>query len=525
MERLRSLLAPLSVAAVLVLAVLPATATVTDTGSLPSPRTDAAAVWTGDRIYVFGGTGPGGDPIDEIVQYDPSDGQISVMTATLPTPRSGLAAVWTGEAAYLFGGFDRNGDPLAEIVRYDPGNDRINVTDAVLPGARGGASAVWTGEAAYIFGGHTGQDASSEILRHEPGAGDPQAVASLPEPLHRTAAVWADDRAYIFGGRSSTGPDSDAIRSFAPGGSATTLAGVDLPQAMDGPSAAWDGEFAYVFGGDTDDIVLFDPEVPSAAVETTLPTARTGTTSIWDGRFAYVVGGDDGEVLDDILRYDPPNRPPVARFTLTTDELAVDVDATSSSDIDGSVVSYRWEWGDGTNTSGGATASHTYASPGEYTIQLTVRDDDGSSRTTSRTVRLDTPNAVPVPQITTTIDDLTVRVDAEGSVDPDGDIRRYVWDWGDGAERVRGVQAAHTYGSPGNYTIRLTVVDDRGGLAVAEESVEVGWWIFPNQLIGFVTLGGGAATLVVVGIGLAWWRRRRMMRALQEYHRQDQERR
>jgi PKD repeat protein len=57
-------------------------------------------------------------------------------------------------------------------------------------------------------------------------------------------------------------------------------------------------------------------------------------------------------------------------------------DATGSR---GDGLSYEWRFGDGT-TATGATPSHTYAEPGVYTVELTVRDDRGETATTSREV-------------------------------------------------------------------------------------------------------------------------------------------
>ncbi|MEZ4702814.1 MAG: PKD domain-containing protein [Rhodothermales bacterium] len=79
------------------------------------------------------------------------------------------------------------------------------------------------------------------------------------------------------------------------------------------------------------------------------------------------------------------NNAPVASFTHSATDLALSVDGSASSDSDGTIVSYAWTFGDGA-TGSGATASHTYAAAGTYTVALTVTDDEGATGTASQSV-------------------------------------------------------------------------------------------------------------------------------------------
>ena len=79
------------------------------------------------------------------------------------------------------------------------------------------------------------------------------------------------------------------------------------------------------------------------------------------------------------------NAAPTARFTSSTNRLVASFDATGSTDPEGPVASYAWDFGDGT-TGTGATPTRTYAADGTYTVRLTVTDAAGATDTTSSSV-------------------------------------------------------------------------------------------------------------------------------------------
>jgi PKD repeat protein len=87
------------------------------------------------------------------------------------------------------------------------------------------------------------------------------------------------------------------------------------------------------------------------------------------------------------------NTPPVAAFTATPNELTVALDAAGSSDPDGTISSYAWDFGDST-TGTGARPSKTYASAGTYQVRLTVTDNDGGTASTTKPVTVTAPVTV-----------------------------------------------------------------------------------------------------------------------------------
>lgn len=87
------------------------------------------------------------------------------------------------------------------------------------------------------------------------------------------------------------------------------------------------------------------------------------------------------------------NVAPTASFTSTTADLSASFDATASTDADGTIGSYAWDFGDGA-TGSGANAQHVYAAAGTYTVTLTVTDDAGATGTTVSTVTVTDPPVV-----------------------------------------------------------------------------------------------------------------------------------
>jgi subtilisin family serine protease len=89
------------------------------------------------------------------------------------------------------------------------------------------------------------------------------------------------------------------------------------------------------------------------------------------------------------------NTPPVASFTYSCTDLSCTFNGSDSRDPDGSIVSYAWDFGDGT-TGSGVSASRTYSAANTYTVALTVTDNGGLTGSTSQQVTVTAP-ATPPP--------------------------------------------------------------------------------------------------------------------------------
>jgi hypothetical protein len=87
-----------------------------------------------------------------------------------------------------------------------------------------------------------------------------------------------------------------------------------------------------------------------------------------------VAGGGEGGGGD-------PNVPPTAAFSFNCTDLYCEFDASGSSNGDGTITAYDWNFGDGASDSG-VTASRAYATEGTYTVTLTVIEDDQNDAAT-----------------------------------------------------------------------------------------------------------------------------------------------
>jgi hypothetical protein len=91
---------------------------------------------------------------------------------------------------------------------------------------------------------------------------------------------------------------------------------------------------------------------------------------------------------------DNPNYAPTAAITATpttgTAPLVVSFNGSGSSDLDGSIASYSWNFGDGT-TSSSAVVSHTYSSAGTFMATLTVADNEGATGSATKSIVVSAP--------------------------------------------------------------------------------------------------------------------------------------
>ena len=122
------------------------------------------------------------------------------------------------------------------------------------------------------------------------------------------------------------------------------------------------------------------------------------------------------------------NAPPVASFTVVCTGPTCTFNALGSSDPDGAVTTYFWNFGD-THNGYGPTPTHVYGT-GTFAATLFVVDDGGAWDIQSQSITVG--NSPPVASFTSACSLLTCSFNASGSSDADGSIASYAWNFGDG---------------------------------------------------------------------------------------------
>lgn len=202
-------------------------------------------------------------------------------------------------------------------------------------------------------------------------------VSNTPFETH-VERLWAGSP----GGGPEPIPNEDPVADFATSASGLT---VDFDASAsadpDGSLTGYDWDFG---DGET---------ATGAAPSHTYTSAGTYpvTLTVTDDE------GATGSLTADVTvaPEDPNNTAPEASFTVDTEDLTVTLDASGSTDPDGTIEGYAWEFGD-SEVGDGSVATHTYSEAGTYTAVLTVTDDGGATGTTSQDLTVtDPPAAAP----------------------------------------------------------------------------------------------------------------------------------
>jgi PKD repeat protein len=156
--------------------------------------------------------------------------------------------------------------------------------------------------------------------------------------------------------------------------------------------------------------------------------------------------------------------------------LKVSFDASSSSEVNGDIVDYNWDFGTGGSSQSGQKTDYTYDKAGTYTATLTVKDSQGQTGTATIPVEITEPGVkaaiIANPEEGTA--PLTVNFDGSSSSAFTGNIVSYEWDFGDKSPKtITSAQISHKYADVGTYDVTLNVTTNQNMTATATKQIYV----------------------------------------------------
>lgn len=193
--------------------------------------------------------------------------------------------------------------------------------------------------------------------------------------VETASVIDADYALVVSGGTTGVNPPPAAPTGLTAAGQTGQIA-LDWADNSEPDLASYNVKRATASGG------------PYSQIDNVTASAYTDTSVTAGTTYYYVVSAvDTGANQSDNsaeASATPLNSPPTAAFTYNDNGLTVDF-TDQSTDPDGTIVSWSWNFGDG-NTSTSQNPTHTYAADGTYPVTLTVTDNLGATDNTSQNV-------------------------------------------------------------------------------------------------------------------------------------------
>ena len=350
----------------------------------------------------------------------------------------------------------------------------VSIVTNLPPQAAAGPDQYVAPGAAVLLDGGGSADPDGAIVAYswELGDGSPAGTTRTVTHVYPAAGVYlvtlrvtdnmgatATDSAYVVvgGGPANAPPAAEA----GPNRSASVGASITLDGTASADSDGSVTAYAWDFGDGASGSGSMVSHAWSAAGSYLVKLTVTDNRGATDEDFTMVVVSDPTSGNAAPSAEAGPNR----NATVGT---AITLDGSGSSDADGTIASYAWDFGDG-SSGAGSSASHAWAAAGNYLVKLAVTDDKGATGEDLTLVVVGDPtsgNAPPRAEAgpnRSAAAGTAITLDGSGSSDADGTIASYAWDFGDGSSGAAS-SASHAWSVAGSYLVKLTVTDDEGAI-------------------------------------------------------------
>jgi PKD repeat protein len=183
-----------------------------------------------------------------------------------------------------------------------------------------------------------------------------------------------------------------------------------------------------------------------------------------------------------IAPVNPANTPPTAGFTNTCNAADCSFTSTSTDAAPGTIATYAWDFGDGATADvNNPTHSYTVTAPTDFTVTLTVTDNEGATDVETQTVSVAPPNTPPTAGFTHTCNAANCSFTSTSTDAAPGTIATYAWDFGDGGtSAVSNPSHGYAVVNPTDFTVTLTVTDNEGATDLETQTITVAPSAPPN---------------------------------------------
>ena len=286
----------------------------------PSPRYKHLAVWTGSLMIVWG-AGP--DPLWDGGRYDPSTDTWSPMsTANAPDWSSNYStytAVWSAGRMILW---NAGASEIRRGGRYDPITDSwASMSIANAPSQRSGSTIISTGSQVIVWGGRELENGQFSVEVNTGGRYDPQtdlwvptSTTSAPGARYGHSAVWAGSEMMIWGGCSQGACPSSTGGRYNPATDTWTSVSPSNAPPTQGAAALWTGSHVLIWGETqvAGSVTLLGGGRYHLATDSwtpistgSAPSARSRHSAVWTGTHMVIWGGQGSTFTMTGGRYDP----------------------------------------------------------------------------------------------------------------------------------------------------------------------------------------------------------------------------
>jgi N-acetylneuraminic acid mutarotase len=269
-------------------------------------RYEAASVWTGSELLIWGGENCAGAAcptfraphLADGGAYTPATSKWRKLASSPLSARAPAATAWTGNEMLVWGGVGE--DFLADGAAYDPAANRWRPMAASPLAARARAQSAWTGSELIVWGGGAPDQTFGDGAAYNPATDRWRPIAASPLAARMgDVAAWTGRELVIWGG-----VDDSTTQEFRDGAAYDpetdrwrAIATAPMP-GRDDPAWAWTGRELVVWGGSTlagnllNDGAVYDPATDRWRAMANAPIGhRSGPAAVWSGRELLVWGG------------------------------------------------------------------------------------------------------------------------------------------------------------------------------------------------------------------------------------------